>query len=212
MAFVPLYAGVRLSLERNDANIDLLFVTTITPGAIVRGKYFAAMALTLLIFSACMPFMMFTYLLRGIDLPTIFYLLAMRLHGLRGGQRGGHLRRLHPGKLVHARTGGRGNADSAMFWIEGMTMAIASGGLVRCGMGGMMSGWQFWAGVGSYLLLVGLGDRPASRPVGGPAEPKLVQPDARPAALHAGMWLVTGVAGRSCGATSEGSLGRFIPG
>ncbi|MBN1395837.1 MAG: hypothetical protein JW959_12515 [Pirellulales bacterium] len=77
MAFVPAYTAIRLSLERNDANIDLFFVTTITPGAIVRGKYFTAMALTLLIFSACMPFMVFTYLLRGIDLPTIFLILAI---------------------------------------------------------------------------------------------------------------------------------------
>ena len=34
LLFVPIYAGMRLSLERNDANIDLFFVTTITPGAI----------------------------------------------------------------------------------------------------------------------------------------------------------------------------------
>ena len=31
MGFVPLYSGIRLSLERNDANIDLLFITTIRP-------------------------------------------------------------------------------------------------------------------------------------------------------------------------------------
>jgi hypothetical protein len=77
MGFVPLYAGLRLSLERNDANIDLLFITTIRPAGIVRGKYFSAMALTLLIFSACMPFMVLTYLLGGVDLPTIFLLLAI---------------------------------------------------------------------------------------------------------------------------------------
>ena len=76
LIFVPLYAGVRLSLERGDANIDLLFVTTITPGAIIRGKYLAAMALTLLIYCACLPFLTLTYLLRGIDLPTIFFLMA----------------------------------------------------------------------------------------------------------------------------------------
>ena len=35
------------------------------------------MALTLLIYSACMPFMILTYLLRGIDLPTIFAVLAL---------------------------------------------------------------------------------------------------------------------------------------
>lgn len=76
IGFVPLYSGVRLSLERSDANVDLLYITTITPGAIVRGKYLAAMALTLLIYSAFMPFLTVTYLLRGIDLPTIFMVLA----------------------------------------------------------------------------------------------------------------------------------------
>lgn len=76
MWFVPLYSGIRLTLERNDANIDLLFISTITPGGIVRGKLLAAMGLTLLIFSTCMPFMVLTYLLRGVDLPTIFFALA----------------------------------------------------------------------------------------------------------------------------------------
>ena len=32
--------------------------------------------ITVLIFSACMPFMVFTYWLRGIDLPSIFVLLV----------------------------------------------------------------------------------------------------------------------------------------
>lgn len=76
VGFVPLYSGIRLSLERNDSNIDLLFITTIRPAAIVRGKYLSAMALTLLIFSACMPFMVLTYLLGGVDVPTILFLLA----------------------------------------------------------------------------------------------------------------------------------------
>ena len=72
---MPLYAGIRLSLERNDSNLDLLYITTIRPGAIVRGKYFASLALTLLIFSACMPFIVFTYLLRGVNLVSIFWIL-----------------------------------------------------------------------------------------------------------------------------------------
>ena len=79
MAFVPLYAAVRLAMERNDANIDLLFVTTISPGKIVRGKFFAAVALAVLIYSSCMPFLVLTYLLRGIDLPSIFVTLGLSL-------------------------------------------------------------------------------------------------------------------------------------
>ena len=53
--------------------MELLFVTTISPEAIVYGKYVAAMALTFLIYSACMPFLIFTYFLRGVDLISIFW-------------------------------------------------------------------------------------------------------------------------------------------
>ncbi|HEX4129817.1 MAG TPA: hypothetical protein VHZ24_07225 [Pirellulales bacterium] len=77
MIFVPLYAAVRLTMERNDSNIDLLFITTIAPAAIVRGKFLAAVALTALIYSTCLPFLTLTYLLRGIDLPSIFSALAV---------------------------------------------------------------------------------------------------------------------------------------
>ena len=63
LLFVPAYTSIRLAFER-DTNVDLLFVTTIKPSAIVWGKMFAALTITVLIFSACMPFMVFTYWLR----------------------------------------------------------------------------------------------------------------------------------------------------
>ena len=75
--FVPMYAGVRLAWERSETQMDLMYTTTISPGAIVRGKLFGAAVVTALIFGACMPFMTFTYLLRGVDLPTVFFLLAI---------------------------------------------------------------------------------------------------------------------------------------
>lgn len=75
LIFLPAYTAIRLAIER-DTNVDLLFVTTIKPSAIVWGKMFAALTVTVLIFSACMPFMVFTYWLRGIDLPSIFVLMA----------------------------------------------------------------------------------------------------------------------------------------
>jgi hypothetical protein len=77
MVFVPLYAAIRLTMERNDSNIDLLFITTIAPAAIIRGKFWAAVALTALIYSASMPYLTITYLLRGIDLPSIFFALGV---------------------------------------------------------------------------------------------------------------------------------------
>lgn len=76
LIFVPAYTAIRLALER-DTNVDLLFVTTIKPSAIVWGKMFAALTITVMAFSACLPFMVFTYWLRGIDLPSIFILMAI---------------------------------------------------------------------------------------------------------------------------------------
>lgn len=73
--FIPIYIGARLVGEREPANLDLLYATTLTPGAIIRGKFLSGAYMALLFFSACMPFMTFTYLLRGVDLPTIFLML-----------------------------------------------------------------------------------------------------------------------------------------
>ncbi|MBI1373208.1 MAG: hypothetical protein GC159_10795 [Phycisphaera sp.] len=75
MVFVPAYAAMRLVTERTGTQSDLLYITTIRPGQIVAGKFLSAMMVTVLIFAACMPFLSLTYLLRGIDLPTIFLLL-----------------------------------------------------------------------------------------------------------------------------------------
>lgn len=77
MLFVPVYVGVRLAAERSSATSDLIYVTTIRPSSIVWGKLLAGMVVTALTFSACAPFMVITYLLRGIDLPTILFVMGM---------------------------------------------------------------------------------------------------------------------------------------
>lgn len=74
---IPAYAGFRFSSERTESDSDLLFITSITPASIIRGKFTASMALVILIYSACMPYMTITYLMRGIDLPSIFVVLVM---------------------------------------------------------------------------------------------------------------------------------------
>jgi hypothetical protein len=79
MLLIPAYAGVRLAAERSDTNVDLLFISTLKPRAIIWGKFLAAVVLVLIIFSACAPFMTFTYLLRGIDIPSILLVLGTDL-------------------------------------------------------------------------------------------------------------------------------------
>ena len=155
IGFVPAYAGIRLSLERNDANIDLFFVTTITPGAIIRGKYLAAMALTLLIFSACMPFMILTYLLRGIDLPTIFSILAVGFAVCAAANAMGIFAGSISGSWLI-----RGLACAGvlfcLFYMTGGTIAMAESSLMF-GRGMVLGGSSVWTFLGSWLLTEGWG-------------------------------------------------------
>jgi hypothetical protein len=74
--FIPLYTGVRVAAERQENNPDLLYVTTLSPARIIFGKFLCSAYIVVLFFSACMPFMAFTNLLRGVDLPTVFFILA----------------------------------------------------------------------------------------------------------------------------------------
>ena len=76
---IPAVTGIRLGAERSDVNVDLLFISSLTPRAIIAGKLVAAMAVALLIFSACAPFMTFAYVLRGLDVPTILAVLISDL-------------------------------------------------------------------------------------------------------------------------------------
>jgi hypothetical protein len=73
--FIPLYSGIRMAVERSDTNVDLLFVTTIKPRTIVIGKLLTTIVLTALMFFASLPFLVFSYVLRGIDILTIFFVL-----------------------------------------------------------------------------------------------------------------------------------------
>jgi hypothetical protein len=74
--FIPLYVGVRMAAERREGNPDLLYISTLSPSRIIRGKLYFGAYVTLLFISACMPFMALTNLLRGVDLPTVFILLG----------------------------------------------------------------------------------------------------------------------------------------
>ena len=76
VVFIPLYVGIRVALERRENNPDLLYVSTLSPFRIIFGKYLCGAYMAVLFFSACMPFMAFTNLLRGVDLPTVFFILA----------------------------------------------------------------------------------------------------------------------------------------
>ncbi len=152
MIMLPCYTGARLAAERNGNNMDLLYITTIKPSAIVRGKFLAAMILTVLIFSTCMPFLTFTYLLRGISLPAIFFMLfidfIVTALGIMAGVfmaciKGGWFIMLLLGALL---LGGLIAGASGLIGI--------SDNFIRYGGMGDMDTWAFWGGIGTFLVMM----------------------------------------------------------
>ena len=53
--FIPIYVGIRTMLERTSINADLLYITTMSPARIIRGKFISGVYLVLLFYSAAVP-------------------------------------------------------------------------------------------------------------------------------------------------------------
>ena len=161
LLFVPAYTGIRLASERADANVDLLFITTLRPRSIIWGKFFANLILTILIYSACMPFMTFTYLLRGVDLPSLFVLLALIFIVVAGGIQCAMLIGCLPANRIFKVILGIG-----WFWfiltvfLPLLVVMFMPGGLLDSGIGSRLGSWEFWVGAlgvlgsGSALIVL----------------------------------------------------------
>lgn len=74
---MPLLAFHGMSSERTDNAYDLLNVSGLSPGRIVRGKLLALILELSLIYSAFVPFMAFAFFLRGIDVPEMLGHIAV---------------------------------------------------------------------------------------------------------------------------------------
>ncbi len=74
---IPIYAAVRMQAERSGHGLALFYISTLSPSRVITGKLGSNLIVTLLLFSACLPYLSFTYFLRGIDLPTVFAALAV---------------------------------------------------------------------------------------------------------------------------------------
>ncbi len=157
LLFVPAYAGIRLAAERADQNVDLMFITTVTPGAVIRGKMLTALAMTLLVFSVCAPFMMMTYLLRGIDIPTIAFILATDVAVVAASVAGALLIAALPLRwpmmLLLAIVLLVGMV--IVFWL----VTVAQSDLIVVGVGSQMGSWNFWAPTLAFLgfIIAGCG-------------------------------------------------------
>jgi len=76
LVVVPFAAFRSLAAEREDNTYDLLSITTLRPRQIIGGKLASSIVQMTVFFSAITPCLAFTYLLRGVDAPTIALLLA----------------------------------------------------------------------------------------------------------------------------------------
>ncbi|MBI2479345.1 MAG: hypothetical protein HYV60_12155 [Planctomycetia bacterium] len=79
LVIVPFSAFRSLAAEREDGTFELLSITALSSRQIVTGKLGSAMLQMLVYYSALAPCIAFTYLLRGIDVVTIVFLLFWTL-------------------------------------------------------------------------------------------------------------------------------------
>ena len=70
---IPLFMGTRMGIERAKEQLDLQFTTALKPRQFVDGKIASAVVLILMFASASLPFLVLSYLLRGIDLFTVLW-------------------------------------------------------------------------------------------------------------------------------------------
>ncbi len=156
--FIPLYLGLRVAGERQENNPDLLYVSTLSPARIIRGKFYCGAYMALLFFSACLPFMAFTNLLRGVDLPTVFFILGYLFLAVCAANMIAIflacLPLSRPFKVLLVIYG--------FFQSFGLIvpLVVMSFELMRSGVGSMMAGRDFWiytsSVVGSGLAITGL--------------------------------------------------------
>ncbi|MCP4348525.1 MAG: hypothetical protein GY795_23835 [Desulfobacterales bacterium] len=74
---VPVYITIRTLRELIEKNTNLVLISAMKPGVIIRGKVFAGMFITFLLFSVSLPFMAVTYLMSGVNLLSAFIVVAM---------------------------------------------------------------------------------------------------------------------------------------
>ena len=77
IAMVPIAAHRSLVSEIDDGTFEMLAITRLSSMRIVMGKLNSAMLQMLVYFAAIVPCLAFSYLIRGIDLPTIAMILVI---------------------------------------------------------------------------------------------------------------------------------------
>src|SRR5262249_54835358 len=120
--------------------------------SIIWGKFVAAVVLSMLIASICAPFMTFTYLMRGIDIPTILVVLGIDLLAGLGGPEGALFLAAPPWERV----GSGDRAPVHVICLVALFIFTLMGTLALIEAPGRMplESREFWAAAGTLVALV----------------------------------------------------------
>ncbi len=151
---VPVYAAVRIYSESAGDQMALFFVSTLAPHRIVAGKLASNLALSLLLFAACLPYLSFTYYLRGIDLPSVLVALTIGLLASASAIQGAiFIASLPVSRVFRILIGLGGLGALMMLYVMSLTFALM---LPDAGVGSRLDSWQFWGPALGVLTSVGL--------------------------------------------------------
>jgi hypothetical protein len=150
---LPAYAAVRVFVEQAGDSLSLVFVTTLPPGRIVAGKLLAAQLLALVLFSACLPFVSFTYFLRGIDLPSILVVFGFGFVVVTTAVQAAILLACLPAsRFLKVMLGIGGLAGLVVVFSVTVTVGLE---LVSAGVGSRLGTRDFWIPAGVFLGIAG---------------------------------------------------------
>ncbi|MBN1788021.1 MAG: hypothetical protein JW806_06460 [Sedimentisphaerales bacterium] len=154
---VPVSTGTRISSEKTSSNVDLFFITTLKPVQIISGKLLTAIIVILLFFTASLPFMTLTYLLRGLDLPTIFVILVFNFLVTAGCVQFCIFQACLPGGIVSRIM--RLLITLFILLVVYQIAGAASSEMLHKGIGSTITTWDFWSHALTSVsyILIGLG-------------------------------------------------------
>ena len=81
LIIVPFGAFRSLAVEQEDRTYELLSITNLNPRQIISGKLGSAVVQMIVYLSAIAPCLAFTYMLRGLDFPTILFMVFYAVVG-----------------------------------------------------------------------------------------------------------------------------------
>ncbi|HYE05595.1 MAG TPA: hypothetical protein VEL07_08685 [Planctomycetota bacterium] len=150
----PTVTFLTVANERNEDTWDLVELTGMRPRRVLAGLLTASVVQSILYTSALAPFMLLSYLLRGLDLGTIvIVLLLVPLHGIAASTLAAFCACLGNNKATRALLAVILIIGLVMLWLGTASMFFSLHTLHRIGIEVDVRRWtaEVWAAVGAYL-------------------------------------------------------------